>query len=183
MTSKTEAAEAVKKFKLRVLQTDRGGEFTSIEFAAYRADQGVVRHHTTPYKPQQNGMVELRNQTVVGMAQSMMKAKGMPVRFWGEAVTTTVFILNSAPTKALKGKTPFEAWHGRKSNVSFLRTFGCVGHVRNTKPHLGKLEDRSTPMVLLSYAEGTKAYQLYDPCGGKVLVSHDIVFDEKVAWD
>jgi hypothetical protein len=48
-----------------------------------------------------------------------------------------VFILNRAPTKALKGKTPFEAWHGRKPNVSFLRTFRCVGHVKNTKaiPH------------------------------------------------
>jgi len=93
-----------------------------------------------------------------------------------------VFILNRVPTMAQKGKTPFEAWHGRKPNVSFLRTFGYVGHVRNTKPHLGKLEDRSTPMVLLGYAEGTKAHRLYDPRRGKVLVSRDVVFNEKAAW-
>ena len=86
----------------------------------------------------------------------MMKAKGMPAKFWGEAVTTAVFILNRAPTKALTGKTPFEAWYGSKLNVSFLRTFGCIGHVRKTKPNLTKLEDRSTPMVFLGYAEGTK---------------------------
>ena len=92
-----------------------------------------------------------------------------------------VFILNHAPTKALKGKTPFEAWHGRKPNVSFLRTFGCIGHVKNIKPHLGKIEDRSTPMVLLGYVESTKAYGLYDPCGGKVVVSRDVMFDEKAA--
>ena len=71
LTSKTEAAEVVKKFKaraeaesgkkLRVLRTDRGGEFTSIEFAAYCADQGVVRHHTAPCMPQQNGVVERLN--------------------------------------------------------------------------------------------------------------------------
>ena len=73
-------------------------------------------------------------------------------------MTTAVFILNRAPTKALKGVTPFEAWYGRKPNVSFLRTFGCISHVRKTK-----LEDRSTPMVFLGYAEGTKAYRLYDP--------------------
>ena len=100
--------------------------------------------------------MERRNQTVVGMARSMMKAKSMLVRFWGEAVTTTVFILNHAPTKALKGKTPFEAWYGRKPSVSFLRTISCIGHVRKTKPILTKLEDRSTPMVFLGYAEGTK---------------------------
>ena len=113
----------------------------------------------------------------------MMKAKGMPTRFWGEAMTTAVFILNRAPTKALTGKTPFEAWYGRKPSVSFLWTFGCIGHVRKTKPNLTKLEDRSTPMVFLGYAEGTKAYCLYDPRGDKVLVSHDVVFDEEAAWD
>ena len=91
------------------------------------------------------------------MARSMMKAKGMPARFWGEAVTTAVFILNRAPTKALTGKTPFEAWYGRKPSVSFLWTFS---YVRKTKPNLTKLEDRSTPMVFLGYAEGTKAYRL-----------------------
>ena len=65
-------------------------------------------------------MVEWQNQTVVSMAQSMIKAKNLPTRFWGETVTTMVFILNRSPTKALKGKTPFEAWYGRKSSVSFL---------------------------------------------------------------
>ena len=88
-------------------------------------------------------------------------------------MTTAVFILNRALTKALKGKTPFEAWYGRKPSVSFLWTFGCIGHVRKTKPILTKLEDRSTPMVFLGYAEGTKAYRLYDPRGDKVLVSRD----------
>ena len=61
---------------------DRGGEFTLEEFAMYYADQGVVCHHTTPYTPQQNGMVERRNKTVVGTARSMMKAKKMLVEFW-----------------------------------------------------------------------------------------------------
>ena len=120
---------------------------------------------------------------VVAMARSMMKAKGMPARFWGEAVTTAVFILNRVPTKALTGKTLFEAWYGRKPSVSFLRTFCCIGHVRKTKPILAKLEDRTTLMVFLCYAEGTKAYRLYDPHRGKVFVSHDIMFDEKTAGD
>ena len=98
-------------------------------------------------------------------------------------MTTAVFILNRAPTKTLKGKTPFEAWYGRKPSVSFLWTFGCIGHVRKTKLILTKLEDRSTPMMFLGYAKGTKVYRLYDPHGDKVFVSHDIVFDEKAAWD
>ena len=66
--------EAESGKKLRVLRTDRSGKFTSVEFAAYCVDQGMVRHHTTPYSPQQNGVVERWNQTVVGMARSMMRA-------------------------------------------------------------------------------------------------------------
>ena len=63
-----------------------------------------------------------------------------------------------------------------------VRTFGCIGHVRKMKLILTKLEDRSTPMVFLGYMEGTKAYRLYNPRGDKVLVSHDVVFDEEAAW-
>jgi transposase InsO family protein len=113
-------AEAESRKRLRVLRMDHGGEFTSVEFAAYCMDEGVVRHHTTLYSPQQNDVMERWNQTVVGMARSMMKAKGMPMEFWGKAVSTAVFILNRAPTKALKGKTSFEAWHGHKPNVAFM---------------------------------------------------------------
>ena len=115
------------------------------------------------------------------MVRSIMKVKGMPVRFWGEAVTTAVFILNRASTKALKGKTPFKAWYGRNPSMSFLWIFGCIGYVRKTKPVLTKLEDRSTPMVLLGYEEDTKAYRLYDPRRGRVVVSCDIVFNKKAA--
>ena len=65
--------------------------------------------------------------------------------------------------------------------ASFLWTFGCIGHVKKMKLVLTKLEDRSIPMVLLGYAEGTKAYRLYDPCEGKVVVLCDVMFDEKCA--
>jgi len=178
LSSKDQAAEAESGRRLRVLRTDRGGEFTSVDFASYCAEEGVVRHLTAPYSPQQNGVVERRNQTIAGTARSLMKAKGLPAEFWGEAVSTAVFILNRSPTKALKGQTPYEAWHGRKPSVAFMRTFGCVAHAKNTKPGLGKLEDRSTKMVFLGYEEGSKAYRLYDPASGKVVVSRDVVFDE-----
>jgi hypothetical protein len=112
-----------------------------------------------------------------------MKAKGVPARFWGEAVTTAVYLLNRSPTKSVHGKTPFEVWHGYKPDVSYLHVFGCVAHVKLTKPHLAKLDDRSTPMVLFGYEPGSAAYRVYDPFGGHVHVSHDVVFDEGARWD
>jgi hypothetical protein len=59
--------------------------------------------------PQQNGVVERRNRTVVEMARCLLKSKNMPREFWGEAISTAVYILDRAPTKSLQGKTPYEA--------------------------------------------------------------------------
>ena len=70
------AAEAESGRKLRVLRTDNGGEFTAAEFAAYCADEGIQRHYSAPYSPQQNGVVERRNQIVVGMDRALLKQRG-----------------------------------------------------------------------------------------------------------
>jgi transposase InsO family protein len=129
-------AEAEVGRKLDTLRTDHGGEFTAKDFGEYCAGQGIQRHLTAPYTPQQNGVVEKWNQTVLGMARCMLKSKGVPGRFWGETVTMTVFVLNRAPTRALADKTPYEAWYGHKPAVHFLRTFGCVAHVKVAGGHL-----------------------------------------------
>src|SRR3954462_4293252 len=76
------------KLKVRALRTDRGGEFTSNEFNDYCEKIGIKRFLTTPYTPQQNGVVERHNRTVVDMARSLLKSKNMQGSFWGEAVTT-----------------------------------------------------------------------------------------------
>lgn len=79
--------------------------------------------------------------------------------------------------------TPYEAWHGERPAVHFLRTFGCIGYVKNTRSHLKKLDGRATAMVLLGYEPGSKAYCLYDPVGERVHVSRDVVFDEDSSWN
>jgi hypothetical protein len=112
------AAEAECGRKLRMLCTDNGGEFTAAEFVSYCMDEGVQRHYSAPYSPQQNGVIERRNQTVVWMARALLKQRGMSAVFWGEAVVTAVYILNRSPIKALNGRTPYEAWHGCKPAVS-----------------------------------------------------------------
>jgi transposase InsO family protein len=89
--------------KLRVLRTDNGGEFMTVEFTAYCADEGITRHFSAPYTPQQNRVVERRNQTMVAMARALLKQRRMPTEFWGEVVVTTVYLQNRLPTKNLLG--------------------------------------------------------------------------------
>ena len=140
LTAKSITAEAIKcvqaeaekacGHKLLVLRTDNGREFTAAEFAEYCADEGITRHYSAPYSPQQNGVVEQRNQTVVAMVRALLKQRGMPTKLWGEAVVTAVHLLNRSPTKSLQGKTPYKAWHGRPPAVAHLSVFSCLCFVK-----------------------------------------------------
>jgi IS30 family transposase len=114
LSSKGEAADAIRRAqaaaemecscKLCVLCTNNGGEFMS-----YYVDEDVQHHYSAPSSPQQNGVIERRNQTVVGMARALLKQRGMSTVFWGEAMVMAIYILNHSPTKALNGRTPYEA--------------------------------------------------------------------------
>ena len=127
--------------------------------------------------------MERRIQTVVEMARCMLKSMNVSARFWGEAVSTTVYVLNRCPTKSLDNVTPFEAWHKKKPNVSHLRTFGCVAHVKQNGSGINKLSDRSSKMLFIGYESGTKGYRFFDPSTGRLVVSRDVIFEEHQAWN
>jgi transposase InsO family protein len=151
-------AEAQSRRKLRTVHTDRRGEFTTRAFLDHCVEEGIQRHLTAPYTSEQNGVVERRNQTIMGMARSMLKAMDLSGWFWGEAVATAVYILNRSPTQSLDGQTPYEVWHGTKPSVHHMCMFGCVAHVKQGNKRLTKLEDRSTLMVFIGYEPGSKAW-------------------------
>ena len=98
-------------------------------------------------------------------------------------MNTTVYLLNRVPTKAVEGKTPFEVWYGKKPAVHHLKTFGCIVYVKNTAPHLKKLEDRGRKMIFVGYEKVSKAYRSYDPIAGTVHVTRNVIFDESAQWD
>ena len=135
LSEKSEALAMFKKYKLFVekeigdviccLRTDRGGEFTSLEFNNFCSMNGVNRQLTTAYTPQQNGVAERKNRTIMNMVRSMLSGKEVPTEFWPEAVNWSVYVLNRSPTLAVKDVTPEEAWSGIKPCVDHFRVFGC----------------------------------------------------------
>ena len=94
---------------------------------------------------------------------------------------TAVHLLNHSLTSALDGKTPYEAWHGRKLAVNYLRVFGCLAFIKELN-HVGKLDDHSTPGVFIGYVEGAKAYRVLHPVTQRVRVACDVMFDEGRGW-
>ena len=166
LKNKSEAFEYFKKFKsfvekqsgryIKALRTDRGGEFMSTEFINFCDEYGIHKELTAPYTPQQNGVAERKNRTIVEMGRSMMNAKGVPKTFWAEAVATSVYLLNISPTKAVYNKTPYEAWKGNKPKVSHLRFFGCIDYaLMNSKSHR-KLDEKLLSASLLGIVHNLK---------------------------
>lgn len=193
LKTKGEALEAFKKFKalvenkteqkIKTFRTDRGGEFCSNDFDVFCEESGIERHRTAPYTPQQNGVVERRNRTVVAMTRSMMKGMNLPLYFWGEAMRHSVYLLNRLPTRKLSKVTPQQAWNGTKPNLKYVRVFGCTAYAKVPAVQTRKLDDRSRAVINLGKEMGTKAYRLYDPNSGAIVVSRDVVFDERQPWD
>jgi hypothetical protein len=165
-----------------VLRTDGGSEYTSTEFENYCKEQGIIHEVTAPYTPQHNGLAERRNRSILNMARSMVKQKQLPKRFWGEAVSTAVYILNRSPTKRLVDKVPEEVWSKVKPSVSHLKVFGslCYKHIPDVKRK--KLDDKSEAMILVGYHR-TGAYRLYNPITDKVEISRDVKVIENDNWD
>lgn len=175
--------EAETKLKVQTFRTDRGGEFTSREFNEFCDREGVKRHLTAPYSPQQNGVVERRNGTLMEMTRSVLKHFRLPNYMWGEAMRHSAYILNRVATRVLKHVTPYEALRGSKPNLSHIRTFGCIGYAKVVKPHLKKLEDRSRVLINLGTEPGSKSYRMYDPQTKTIVVSRDVIFDESKGWN
>ena len=100
------------------------------------------------------------------------------MKFWVEAASTAVFLQNRFPTKALEDKTPFEAWYGYKPSLNFLRVFGCVcfSHIPQVKRD--KLDKKLEPNIFVGYSSSSKAYKVYQPQTGKLIVSRDVFFNE-----
>jgi len=136
---------------IKVLRTDRGGEFISKDFNLFCEEEGIQRELTAPYTLEQNGIAERKNRTIVEMARSMLQARRLPNQFWAEAVATSVYLLNISPTKAVMNQTPYEAWHGRKPSVSHLRIFGCVAYALKHPQTRQKLDEKSEKGIFIGY--------------------------------
>jgi hypothetical protein len=90
----------------------------------------------------------------------MIYGQGLGLEFWAEAVSNAVYIRNRCPTSAVQGKTPQEAWCGRKPSVAHIRVFGCIAYAKIPDASRTKLEAKSVKCLFLGYCEGSKAYRL-----------------------
>ncbi|KAL0424733.1 UNVERIFIED_CONTAM: Retrovirus-related Pol polyprotein from transposon TNT 1-94 [Sesamum radiatum] len=163
--------------KLKVLRTDNGLEFCNQSFSNLCDECGIKRHKTNPYTPQQNGVAERMNRTLLEKVRCMLISSGLPKSFWGEALVTAAYLINRSPSVPLNGKIPESVWTGHAVDISSLRVFGCSAFVHQS---VDKLAPRSQKCVFIGYPDGIKGYRLWlrSQPGFKVLISKDVIFNE-----
>ena len=193
LQEKSEAFSAFKSFKARVeketgrsikiLHTDRGGEYCSNEFEHFCDDQGIRRELTAAYTPQQNGVSERKNRTILNMVRSLLARGKIPKSFWPEAMNWSIHVLNRSPTFFVQNMTLEEAWSGRKPAVDHFKIFGCIAYAHVLDEKRKKLDDKGEKCVFLGVSEASKAYKLFNPLTKKIMTSRDVIFDEESTWN
>ena len=164
--------------KLKILRTDNGGEYCSNSFNKYLINEGIRHEKTVPKTPEQNGVSERMNRTLVEMVRSMLISSDLPKSFWAEALNTATYLRNRSPSTANQGMTAFEALTGLKPNVDNLRIFGCIAYIHIPKDERRKLDSKASKCVFLGYSNESKAYRLFDMVKKKIIVSRDVIFNE-----
>ncbi|KAM2004372.1 hypothetical protein ACFX15_027830 [Malus domestica] len=162
--------------KIKTLRSDNGGEYKSDPFLKVCQDEGIVRHFTVRETPQQNGVAESMNRTLLEKVRCMLSNARLGKAFWAEALTYASHLINRLPAAANKGKTPMEVWSGKPcTDYKFLHIFGCPAYyyVRESK-----LDPRAKKALFMGFSTGVKGYRLWCPDEKKFVVSRDVTFDE-----
>lgn len=172
-------AEVETNSKVNFFRSDGGGEYESQRMADFFKSKGIQHEKTNAYTPQENGVSERMNRTVVEMARCLLHDAGLANKYWGDAVLHAAYILNRVPTRALNtNTTPYEAYTGHKPSLATLRIFGCKAYVHVPDEKRKKLDPKTLECTFLGYVEDKRAYRLVQLPTGRIVESRDVVFSE-----
>lgn len=158
----------------KFLRTDNGGEYISKQFNVYLQQNGIQIQRSAPYSPQQNGVAERKNRTLVEMARCMLFDAKME-KFWAEAVTMANYVQNRLPAKGIEN-TPYQDWYGTKPSIEYFKRFGCICYAFIPAANRRKLDEKAIEAILIGYDALSKAYRCYIPSTGKVIINRNVKF-------
>ncbi|GJQ96711.1 putative ribonuclease H-like domain-containing protein [Tanacetum coccineum] len=157
----TEIENLVDK-KVKIIRCDNGTEFKNRVMSEFCEKKGIKREFSIARTPQQNGVAERRNRTLIKAARTMLADSKLPTTFWAEAVNTACYVQNRVLVVKPHNKTPYELFRGRTPALSFMRPFGCHVTILNTLDYLGKFDGKSDEGFFVRYSLNSKAFRVYN---------------------
>ncbi|GJS65755.1 ribonuclease H-like domain-containing protein [Tanacetum coccineum] len=148
--------------KVKTIRCDNGTEFKNRDVIEFCGLKGIKREYSNARTPQQNGVAERKNRTLIEAARTMLADSFLPNTFWAEAVSTACYVLNRVLVTKPHNKTPYELLTGKTPIISYIRPFRCRVTILNTIDHLGKFAGKSDEGFLVGYSLQSKAFRVYN---------------------
>ncbi|GJW68123.1 putative ribonuclease H-like domain-containing protein [Tanacetum coccineum] len=148
--------------RVKVIRCDNGTEFKNKEMNQFCERKGIKREFSVARTPQQNGVAERKNRTLIEAARTMLADSKLPTTFWAEAVNTACYVQNKVLVTKPHNKTPYELFLGRKPALGFMRPFGCPIIILNTIDHLGKFDGKADEGFFVGYSINSKAFRVFN---------------------
>ncbi|GJT37935.1 retrovirus-related pol polyprotein from transposon TNT 1-94 [Tanacetum coccineum] len=188
LKKKSQAPETIMSFikrvenqndiKVKQLRTDNGTEFKNSTLVNFCDEKGISQNFSSPYTPEQNGVAERKNRTLIEAARTMLLGSVFSKQYWTEVVGNACYTQNRSTIVKRHLKTPYEIFHKRIPNISFLHVFGCPVYIHNHKDHLGKFDEKANDGYLLGYSLVSKAFRVFNTRRQQTEETYHIIFDE-----
>ncbi|GJX02865.1 retrovirus-related pol polyprotein from transposon TNT 1-94 [Tanacetum coccineum] len=159
-------------------KTDNGTEFVNQTLREYYEKVGISHETSVARSPQQNGVVERRNHTLIEAARTMLIYAKAPLFLWAEAVATACYTQNRSIIRLRHSKTPYELLHEKPPDLSFLHVFGALCYLTNDSENLGKLQPKADIGIFIGYAPTKKAFRIYNRRTRRIIETIHVDFDE-----
>ncbi|KAJ9545014.1 hypothetical protein OSB04_024721 [Centaurea solstitialis] len=164
--------------RVKVIRSENGTEFKNADLNSFCEEKGIERQFSAPRTPQQNGVAERINRTLIEAARTMLADSKLPITFWAEAVNTACYVQNRVHVVKSKGKTPYEIFKNKKPFIGFFVPFGCPCSILNTKTHLGKFDSKADDGFFVGYSIQSKAVRVFNTVSRTIEESDNVKFNE-----
>ncbi|XP_050387942.1 uncharacterized protein LOC126804739 [Argentina anserina] len=164
--------------KLARIRSDNGTEFKNASFANLCHENGIFHEFSALRTPQQNGIVERKNRSLLGMGRVMLHSAGLSEKIWAEAMNTACYVSNRVFLRIGSDQTAYEIWKGKKPNVGHFHVFGSPCHILREGESLNKFVSRIDPCIFIGYDMNSSAYMVYNKITKKVVVTINVSVDD-----
>nr|GEV45350.1 hypothetical protein [Tanacetum cinerariifolium] len=172
LKKKSDAADCIMSFfrqmknlndtKVKRLRSDNGTKFKNHTLEAFCDEKGISQNFSSPCTPEQNGVAERRNRTLIKAAGTMLNIASLPKQFWGEAINDACYTQNKSIIIKRHRKIAFEVFRGRAPDIIYFYVFGCPVHIHNHRDHLGKFDEKADDGFFLEYSLVAKAFRVFN---------------------
>ncbi|GJY98484.1 retrovirus-related pol polyprotein from transposon TNT 1-94 [Tanacetum coccineum] len=166
--------------KVKQIRTNNRTEFRNHELKNFCDEKGISQNFSSPYTPEQNGVAERKNRTLIEAARTMLNGSVLSKHFWTDAVRIACYTQNRSIIVKRHDKTSYEIFRERIPDISYFHVFGCPVFIHNHKDHLGKFDAKADDGYFLGYSSVSKAFRVYNTRRQQIEETYHVTFDESM---